>query len=82
MDTKDINTTTKYISNLEEELYGWDGDGVQWQQELPTLHIMIETLMRQTFEEKDPTSRSLLATVEFKARRCRECILNRTGMKN
>jgi len=78
----DIKHIADYINHLEQELYDWDGDGPQWQQELTTLHPMIETLMKLTFEEKDSSKRSLLACIEYKARRCRDCILTRTGIIN
>ena len=77
-----IQKIVEYVANLEQELYDWDGDGPQWQQELTTLHPMIETLMKLTFEETDSTKRSLLAAIEYKARRCRDCILTRTGIIN
>ena len=77
-----ITQIVEYVANLEEELYHWDGDGTQWQQELTMLHTMIETLMKLTFEEKEAPKRSLLACIEYRARRCRECIMTRTGMRN
>ena len=77
-----IKYIADYINNLEQELYDWDGDATQWQKELTMLHPMIEMLMKLTFEEKDSSMRSLLACIEYKARRCRECILERTGMIN
>ena len=77
-----ITQIVEYVANLEEELYHWDGDGTQWQQELTMLHTIIETLMKLTFEEKEKAKRTFLAAIEYKARRCRDCILSRTGMKN
>ena len=77
-----IQQIVDYISNLEEELYDWDGDAIQWQKELTTLHTTIETLMKLTSDETDSKKRSFLACIEYKARRCRECILIRTGMRN
>ena len=47
-----------------------------------TAEAIIKTLMDATFETKDQDLKVLLATLEYKARRCKQCIEARTGVRN
>ena len=82
MNTKNIKPILRYVVKLEARLSCWDWNTVHWQNELTTLHKQIEQLMKLTSQEKEGAKRSLLGFLELRARRCRDCILSRTGMKN
>ena len=81
MEKEEIKGIAEYLKELEEGLYEWDEGIISWQNELGTLHRTIEKLMKATFEAQ-PGVKTLLATLEKKARECRSCILERTGIAN
>lgn len=82
MDTEKITPFLRYVVKLEARISCWDRDVVHWQNELPILHKKIEELMELTSEEKEGAQRSLLAFLEMRARKCRDTILSKTGLKN
>jgi hypothetical protein len=71
-----------YIDELESQLYEWDDGPISWQCELKTLQDTIKILMNRTYKSKDTTEKIVLATLEYRARRCRDCILRRNLMYN
>ena len=71
-----------YIDDLEEAMYEWDNGPVSWHCELEKVQNIIKQLMDDTFNESNPTDRTILATLEYRARRIRDCILRRNQMKN
>ena len=73
---------TIYLKDLEETLYEWDDGPVSWHCELEKVQNIIKQLMDDTFNETNPTDRTLLACLELKARKIRDCILRRNQMKN
>lgn len=82
MTSYSIESISEYIVETTEALYEWDLDNVAMEQELPELHRVIEFLMKETFEAEDPDKKSVLALLEMQARKCRECCLRRTGIRN
>ena len=70
-----------YIKDLEEGLMEWDYDNIAMQTELPYLYQIIKQLMDATFEA-DEELKPLLATLELKARKCKDCIERRTAVRN
>lgn len=79
MEQKEIKS---YIDELEAQLYEWDDGPINWQLELETLQNTIKVLMDKTFESTNPDEKTYLAALEYRARRCRDCILRRNMMKN
>ena len=71
-----------YIDDLEEALYEWDDGPISWHCELEKVQNIIKQLMDDTFNEPNPTDRTILACLESRARRIRDCILRRNQMKN
>ena len=59
----------------------WDYDNIAMQTELPYLYQIIKQLMDATFEA-DEELKPLLATLELKARKCKDCIERRTAVRN
>jgi hypothetical protein len=49
---------------------------------LDELYPIIKTLMDETFKAKDRQLKVLLASLEYKARKCKECIEGRTAVRN
>ncbi|UCH70490.1 MAG: hypothetical protein JSV29_00450 [Candidatus Bathyarchaeota archaeon] len=82
MEKAEIKQIAEYIKDLEEGLYEWDYRGITTQGHLTKLYGIIERLMQATFETKDQQLKPLLATLEYKARKCKECIEARTGVSN
>ncbi len=71
-----------YLKDLEEGLVEWDYRGITTQGHLTELYGIIERLMQATFKTKDQELKLLLATLEMKARKCKQCIEARTGVRN
>ena len=82
MDKAEIKRIAEYLIDLEEGLVEWDYRGITTQGHLTNLYGIIERLMQATFETKDQELKPLLATLEMKARKCKQCIEARTGVRN
>lgn len=82
MEKVEIKRIADYLKDLEEGLYEWDYRGITTQQELTELYDIIKTLMDATFSTKDQQLKVLLATLEMKARKCKECIEQRLAVRN
>ena len=82
MEKAEIKQIGIYIKDLEEGLYEWDYDQIAMQAEYPKLNQTIKTLMDETFKTKDQQLKVLLASIEYKARRCKDCIERRTVVRN
>ena len=82
MNKVDIKQIAAYIKDLEEGLYEWDYDYIAMQTEYPKLYQTKKTLMDATFKTKDPDLKPLLAYMELKARKCKDCIERRTAVRN
>lgn len=82
MKKAEIKEIGDYLKDLEEGLYEWDYRGITTQGQLTELYRIIKTLMDATFETKDQQLKVLLATLEYKARKCKECIERRLAVRN
>lgn len=82
MERAEIKQIADYIKDLEEGLYEWDYRGITTQGHLTELYRIIKRLMDATFETKDQELKPLLATLEYKARKCKACIERRLAVKN
>ncbi|MFX0201654.1 MAG: hypothetical protein ACFFCW_36535 [Candidatus Hodarchaeota archaeon] len=82
MEKAEIKQIADYRKDLEEGLYEWDDQGLITQGHLTELYRIIKRLMQATLETKDQELKPLLATLEYKARKCKECIEARTGVRN
>lgn len=78
----EIIQIASYIKDLEEGLYEWDYDNISMQTEYSKLYETIKTLMDATFKSKDKKEKVLLASLELKARKCKDCIERRTAVRN
>ena len=77
-----IKEISEYLKDLEEGLYEWDYDRIAMQTEWPKLYQTIKLLMDETYKTKDQKLKPILAIIELRARRCKECIENRLGVRN
>ena len=82
MEKVEIKQVADYVKNLEEGLVGGDFDHIAMQAELPYLYQIIQHLMDATFKTDDQKLKPLLATIEYKARKCKEHIEARLAVKN
>jgi len=82
MEKAEIKRIADYLKDIEEGLYEWDYRGITTQGHLTKLYGIIKRLMQATFETKDQELKPLLATLEMKARKCKECIERRTAVRN
>ena len=82
MEKAEIKQIADYVKDLEEGLVEWDYDHVAMQTELPYLYQIIKRLMDATYKTDDQRLKPLLATLEYKARKCKECIEARLAVKN
>lgn len=81
MEKAEIKQITAYLNDLEEGLYEWDYRGITTQGQLTELYRIIKRLMDATFEANQEL-KPLLATLEYKARKYKQCIEVRTGVRN
>lgn len=82
MEKVEIKRIADYLKDLEEGLYEWDYRGITTQRELTELYDIIKALMDATFRTKDQQLKVLLATLELKARKCKQCIEQRLAVRN
>jgi len=82
MERAEIKRIAEYLKDLEEGLYEWDYRGITTQGQLTELYRIIKLLMDATFETKDQQLKPLLATLEMKARKCKQCIERRLAVRN
>ena len=82
MDKVEIKPIGDYVKELEEGLVEWDYDHIAVQTELPYLYQIIQRLMDTTYKTDDRQLKPLLATLEYKARKCKQCIEERLAVRN
>ena len=82
METAQIQRIREYVTELEEGLYEWDYRGLPTLGNLAELYRIIEQLMEATSKEQNEKQRILLAALEYKARKCKECIERRLAVRN
>jgi len=82
MQKVEIKQIADYLKDLEEGLVELDYRGITTQGQLTELYRIIKLLMDATYETKDQQLKVLLATLEYKARKCKECIERRLAVRN
>ncbi|MHC4439761.1 MAG: hypothetical protein ACYS3S_20585 [Planctomycetota bacterium] len=82
MERDEIKNIADYIKDLEEGLDVWDYRVLTLHGYLNKLYEIIKQLMDVTFKTKDKQLKVLLATLEYKARKCKKCIESRLAVKN
>jgi hypothetical protein len=82
MEKAEISRIADYLVDLEEGLYEWDYRGITTLRDLGELYQIIEQLLKATFETKDEKVGSFLVFLEYKARKCRECIETGLAVRN
>ena len=81
MKQAEIKRIADYLKDVEEGLVEWDYRGITTLGDLTKLYQIIQELMDATFKA-DQELKPLLATLEYKARRCKECIERRLAVRN
>jgi len=74
MDKAEIKQIADYLKDLEEGLELQGHLELTDLRHLSKLHLAIKRLIDATFARKDRRLRVLLATLEYKARTCKDCI--------
>ena len=82
MERAEIKLIGDYVKELEEGLVEWDYDHIAMQTELPYLYQIIQRLMNATYKTDNQQLKPLLATLECKARQCKQCIEARLAVRN
>ena len=82
MEKAEIKAIGDYLKDLEEGLVEWDYRGLPTLSHLTKLYDIIKSLMDATFKSKDQDLKVLLASLEYKARKCKDCIERRLAVRN
>ena len=82
MNKAEIKQIAEYIKDLEEGLYEWDYTDETAEYHLTQVRQVIKRLMDATFESEDQIEKQLLATLNLKAHKCKECIERRNAVRN
>jgi len=82
MDRTKIKQIADYLKDLEEGLVELDYRGTLTLGDLNRLYVIITDLMQATFETDDRQLKLLLASLEYKARKCKHCIEGLLAIKN
>jgi hypothetical protein len=82
MNRDEIKKISDFLKDLEEGLYERDYTGIIARQKLDEIYSVIPRLMAATFKTKDQQLKVLLASLEYKARKCKEYIEKQTGVRN
>jgi len=81
MEKAEIKHIADFISDTWEGICGGD-EPTTMQLQLTELYRIIKKLMDATYQTKDQQLKVLLATLEYKARKCKECIERRLAVRN
>jgi len=82
MSQPELIKIARYLQGLEEDLMEQDIQYNSMKYELVKLHKIIKQLMEASAAETTSEGRTALAGVEYKARKCREKMLERTAVEN
>ena len=82
MEMAEIRHIGDYLGDLEEGLDLWVYQGPPTLRDLNQLHMIIGRLMNAIYETDNQELKPLLATLEYKARRCKQCIEERLAVRN
>lgn len=81
MEKAEIKRISDFLSGVYEGICEQDRADVQ-QMQLNELYRVIKTLMDATFNTKDQDKKVVLASLEYKARKCKKCIEERLAVRN
>ena len=81
MEKAEIKRIADFINDTWEGICGGD-EPTTMQLQLTELYRIIKKLMDATYQTKDQQLKVLLASLEYKARRCKQYIEARTGVRN
>ena len=81
MEKAEIKRISEFLSDVYEGICEGD-ETTTMQQQLTELYRIIKRLMDATFKAKDKQLKVLLATLELKAHKCKECIERRLAVRN
>ena len=82
MERAEIKLIGDYLKEREEGLDLWVYQGPPTLGDLNRLYVIIKRLMDATYETDDQELKPLLATLEYEARRCKQCTEARLAVKN
>ena len=82
MEKAEIQHVGECLKDLDKGLDAWDYRGPSTLGHLNRLYEIIPRLMDATFKTEDQELKPLLATLEYKARRCKQCIESRAAVRN
>jgi hypothetical protein len=74
MDEAEVKRIVDYVEGLENGFGDWDCREPATRRQLMKLHLIIERLARTICETRDERLRSVLAVLEDRARRCKQCM--------
>ena len=81
MKKAEIKRIAEFLSDVYEGICEWD-ERTTMELQLTELYDVIKRLMDATFETKDQRLKPLLATLEMKARKCKQEIERRLAVRN
>ena len=74
MENAEVKRITHYINDIERSLGHWDCQGTATYRHLIKLHLTIERLASTNCCVEDRQLKPTLTVLEYKARRCKQCI--------
>lgn len=77
-----IKHIADYIKDLEEGLYEWDYRGLPTLGDLNWLYEIVRRLMYAAYNTDDQELKPILASLEYKARKCKQCIETRLAVRD
>jgi len=80
MKKAEIKQISEFLSDVYEGICEQDAPGIQ-QMQLNELYRIVKRLMDETFKTKDQQLKVLLASLEYKAHKCRECVERRLAVR-
>ena len=78
----ELKQIADYVRKCEQTLDDNEFDNTAMQNELAPLYNVIMKLMKASEKSGDSDERTLYAAVEYKARICRNKIIEHTGIRN
>ena len=82
MEKVEIKQIVDYLKDLGEGLDEWDYRRPPILGDLNRLYVIIKRLMDATFKTDGQELKPLLATLEYKACKCKQCIEARLAVRN
>ena len=82
MDKTELHKIAQYVSEVEQDLMEQEYDNNAMQVELGELYRVIKRLMDASAAEPSSEGRTKLAKIEYKARQCRDRMIELTAVGN